>query len=168
VNHCNSDVKIINKLTQILCKPLWHFVIWCGYIKLRRIFQYDIHLKDCLSSFFYIIVVDPTQNVIILSWTIKWTLLLYSVYQGISRPVWIMIQLQIFWNITLCLWTSGSRYCEGLYCFRNTRNYSPKHTAARHKRLAFSVTPLWEPQILHVLYYWLNEYTSIKSHFCVE
>lgn len=39
-------------------------------------------------------------------------------------------------------WTSGSRYCEGLYCFRNAGNYSPKHAVARHKRLACSVTPL--------------------------
>jgi len=95
----------------------------------------------------------------------KWSLVLYRVYQGRRTPVWNMIELQIFWNITPCLWASGSRYCEGLYCFRNAGNYSPKHAAARHKRLACSVTPLWELQILHVLYYWLNEYTSINNHF---
>lgn len=139
--------------------------MWSGYIKLRRIFQCDIHLKDSLSSVSYIIVVDPTQNVIILSWTIKWSLVLCCVYQGISTPVWIMIQLQIFWNITLRLWTSDSRYCEVLYCLRNAGNYSPKHAAARNKWLACLVPPLWEPQILHVLCYWLNECTSINHHF---
>jgi hypothetical protein len=117
VNHSNSDVKIKHKPTKILCKPLWHLVMWSGYIKLRRIFQCDIHLKDCLSSGFKILVVDPTQNVIILSWTIKWSLVLYSVYQDISTPVWIMIRL-VYNTVSLDEW---SRYLRSIVLFQKRR-----------------------------------------------
>jgi len=68
-----------------------------------------------------------------------------------------------------CLWFHSHEEVgnkeKGLFSLRNAGNCSPKHAATRHKRLACSVTPLWEPQMLHFLYYWLNEYTGIKSNF---